>query len=294
MSDELEERIIEIIREHAVPREVIPGGVQRLQPGQLKRRAGEIKAVLFDVYGTLFTGASGEMSGPGYEHRQARRIDGFLDGYGLAKRGAEVRQAFYNEVGDRHKRLKQEGIDFPEVVYEEIWAKVLGWEDRAKLKTFAAGYEMIVNPVYPMPRLGEVLAALKEKKLVMGIISNAQFFTPLLFPAFLGRSLEELGFDPDLLFYSYKYGHAKPSDFMFRQAAGVLQSKGIEPEAAVYVGNDMRNDILPARGVGFRTILFAGDGGSPRGREAGNRCRDVVPDRIIIDLKQILAFLQQF
>lgn len=290
MSNEFEKRIIEIIRENTVPQEVIPTGVQPSEPGQLKQLIGEIKAVLFDVYGTLFISASGDISSPEYEHREALRVNRLLDRYGLAKRAAEVQKDFHNEVVNQHKRLKQQGIDFPEVLYEEIWAKVLELEDMAELKTFAAEYEMIVNLVYPMPHLREVLATLEEKKLVMGIISNAQFFTPLLFPAFLDQSLEGLGFEPDLLFYSYEYGHAKPSDFMFWQAGKVLMSKGIEAEAVVYVGNDMLNDILLARRVGFRTILFAGDSRSLRMRETDNRCKDVIPDRIITDLKQILAF----
>jgi putative hydrolase of the HAD superfamily len=289
MRAELEKRIIGIIRENTAPLKVRPAGVTPSPPGRLKQLLEGIKAVIFDVYGTLFISASGDIGSPEYKHEQTLRIDGLLDRYGVEKRAGDVRQDFFNEVVRRHEQLKQQGVEFPEVCYEEIWANVLGLEDMARLKTFAAEYEVIVNPVFPMPHLGEVLEALKEKQPVTGIISNAQFFTPLLFPAFLDRSLEELGFSPDLLFYSYRHGHAKPSDYLFRKAGEVLSGKGIRPEAAVYLGNDMLKDILPAVHVGFKTVLFAGDRRSLRMRETDKRCRGVSPDGIIVDLKQILV-----
>ncbi len=282
MVEALEEKITGIFRESIEVREVIPTHV--VPSGRL---TGEIKAVLFDIYGTLFISASGDISAPGEGNRQDVHINGLLRRFGIGKNAAEVERDFFDEVKREHRRLKGEGIDFPEVRYEEIWSAVLGVEDMEVLKTFAVYYETMINPVYPMPGLSHVLSVLKERGVVMGIISNAQFFTPMLFPAFLEKGLEELGFDRRLVFYSYTYRRSKPSDYMYLKAREELESKGIEPDQVVYIGNDMLKDIMPARGVGFKTVLFAGDRRSLRMREDDDRCKGIVPDQIITDLSQI-------
>lgn len=284
MVDPLEEKITGIFRENSEPRDVIPTGIQ--PSGQL---TGKIRAVLFDIYGTLFISGSGDIGAPGERHHDVR-IDDLLRRFGIKKNAAEVERDFFDEVKKEHRRLKAEGIDFPEVRYEEIWSAVPGVENSADtevLKTFAVYYETIINPVYPMPGLGHMLSALKEKGVVMGIISNAQFFTPILFPAFLEKSPGELGFDGELMFYSYIYRRAKPSDYMYLKAGEALKARGIEPNEVVYIGNDMLKDIYPARGVGFKTVLFAGDRRSLRMRENDNRCKGISPDQIITNLSQI-------
>jgi len=97
-----------------------------------------------------------------------------------------------------------------------------------------------------------------------------------------------LGFAPDLQVYSYQHGRAKPSRELYRLAADALQRRGIAAERAVYVGNDMRNDIAPAARLGFRTALFAGDARSLRRREGDPLCAGVVPDLVVTDLIDLL------
>jgi putative hydrolase of the HAD superfamily len=111
------------------------------------------------------------------------------------------------------------------------------------VRKFAIEYEMIANPVYPMPNLKELIAACTEKKVLMGIISNAQFYTSYLFNWFLNSELKDLGFSPDLCFFSYKLGRAKPSLFMFKAAAVKLKEIGVSTDSTLYAGNDMLNDI---------------------------------------------------
>ena len=57
------------------------------------------------------------------------------------------------------------------------------------------------------------------------------------------------------------------------------------------MGNDMLNDILPARSVGFRTALFAGDKRSLRLRRDDPRCNNLKPDMILTDLIQLVGLL---
>ena len=175
---------------------------------------------------------------------------------------------------------------------DRIWAHVLEIEELDAVRAFAVEFEMMVNPVYPMPNLKRMLSGLKKLKVLMGIISNAQFFTPYLFNWFLNSSPEDLGFKSDLIFYSYKSGHAKPSPFMFDAAAKNLRNMDILAHSVLYIGNDMLNDIYPAKTVGFKTVLFAGDARSLRLRENHLKCRSLYADIVITDLAQILDLVK--
>ena len=159
------------------------------------------------------------------------------------------------------------------------------------VRMFADEFESLVNPVYPMPHLSKLLLACKAGNILMGIISNAQFYTPFLFERFLGSKLEELGFCSDLIFYSYRFGYAKPSLFLFKLAADQLKSMGFSLNSALYLGNDMLNDIYPAKKTGFQTALFAGDRRSLRLRKDDPRCKNLTPDLVITDLIQLLDYI---
>jgi len=101
-----------------------------------------------------------------------------------------------------------------------------------------------------------------------------------------------LGFDPGLVFYSYQFEVAKPSPVLFRKAAETLKAKGIQPSDVLYLGNDMLNDIYPAKAIGFQTALFAGDKRSLRLRAGDSRCKKLTPDLVITDLIQLIQHLQ--
>jgi putative hydrolase of the HAD superfamily len=216
----------------------------------------------------------------------------------MAEQAAE---ALVEAITERHKRLKVRGVKYPEVdirniileVLRFLNARELGGKEptRAFCEALAVEYECRSNPTWPMPGLAETLRRLKEREVSLGIVSNAQFYTPLLFPALLDESLEALGFDPDLCVLSYRLLEAKPSLHLFRQALEVLTRRGIRPEEVLYVGNDRVNDIWPAAQTGMRTALFAGDGRSFRPREGDTRIRNVREDLLLTDLRQLLDVL---
>ncbi|MCG8586371.1 MAG: HAD family hydrolase, partial [Pirellulales bacterium] len=164
--------------------------------------------------------------------------------------------------------------------------------ESADFARLAIEFEVRTNPVWPMPGLAECFGELRSRGTVMGIISNAQFFTPLLFPAVLEQSLDDLGFAANLRYYSYMHGLAKPGSELYTMAAEGLDALDIEPGEVLYVGNDMRNDIWPAQTVGFRTALFAGDRRSLRMREQDERRAEYgQADAIVTSLEQIPALI---
>jgi len=250
-----------------------------------------IRCVLFDIYGTLFISGSGDISSAKQNSPQMEAIELLLAKYEIDKTPRALLDALQRAIKARHAALRDTGIDFPEIKIDRIWQQVLQADDKDRIRQFAAEFELISNPVYPMPNLSELLSACRQQGLLMGIISNAQFYTPWLFQWFLGSDPEGLGFSPDLIFYSYIFERAKPSPALFKKAAGKLTEKGIQPASVLYIGNDMLNDIYPAQNTGFKTALFAGDQRSLRLRTADPRCQNLTPDLVLTDLGQLIGLI---
>ncbi|HOO89740.1 MAG TPA: HAD family hydrolase [Syntrophales bacterium] len=277
-----------LIQGYSKPIDTIPVS---LSPGGRLEHA--VKAILFDVYGTLFISEAGDI---GVAKRWAEnniiRIAGLLDKYAIPILPTVVLEEFFAEVEKSKERKAEQGLLYPEVRIEEIWRRVLGIEDMNIVKRFAVEYELVVNPVYPMPHLKEMLLGFREKHIPMGVISNAQFYTPCLFTALLGSDLAGLGFVEELLLFSYVLGYGKPSLTLFEEAADRIERMGIERKEVLYVGNDMLKDIFPAATIGFQTALFAGDGRSLNLREDDGRCNDLSPDIVVTDLIQVLEYIE--
>ena len=248
----------------------------------------DIRCVLFDIYGTLFISGSGDISLAKQDSPQMAEIKLLLTKYKINKSPRALLTEFRGAIKARHIELRNKGIDFPEVKIDRIWQQVLQANDQNIARQFAVEFELISNPVYPMPNLAHLLSACRQQGLLMGIISNAQFYTPYLFKWFLDSDPEGLGFNPDLIFYSYNFEMAKPSTALFETAVAKLKVKEIPPSSVLYLGNDMLNDIYPAKIAGFQTALFAGDKRSLRLRTDDPRCQDLTPDLVVTDLGQLL------
>lgn len=294
MTTEADTKLIARCRALTAPLAPLPTAVSaRLEP------LIGIRAVLFDVYGTLVISgcgdigltATGDLPDAFAAAWQAAGLDpGSLpDGFDGA---AALKQAIQAD----HAASRAAGVEHPEVDIVAIWRRLLAdigiGADAARLRRLALEYELRTNPVWPMPGLDATLAALAARGLVLGLVSNAQFYTPLMLQAFLGQPLDALGFDPHCCVLSYRQGVAKPSTAVYRPALDALAHRhGIPPEAVLYIGNDMRNDVQPAQALGCRTALFAGDARSLRLREDDPELCRMVPDRVLTELTQLTAQL---
>lgn len=271
-------------------------------PPRLPRLPG-IRAVLFDVYGTLLISAAGDIhAGPAPDNLRADRTHLRRAGWQVGANHPlrPLHEEFSRVVRQEHARLWACGVVYPEVEVRDIWRHVLaglkrrgearGPLSRRALETLAVAHELHVNTAWHMPHAKATLARLHRQGLRLGIISNAQFYTPLVLEALFHAPLPALGFEPDLLGWSYKCREAKPSLRLFQKALAILRARhGIPPGAVAYVGNDLLNDLWPARQLGLRTVLFAGDRRSLRLRENDPRVRGLVPDAILTSLRQLPA-----
>jgi putative hydrolase of the HAD superfamily len=271
----------------------------------------EIRAVIFDVYGTLFVSASGDIgtsrgSASSSPFGEALALTGFIPPKhprNIPEIGDAARDLYFAAIRKHHERLRREGIDFPEVDIREVWKETIEGLTRSKIigpaestsdriEALAVEAECRLNPVWPMPGLVRILEYANSRGYLLGIVSNAQFYTPLLFPALTEKDLTALGFAEDLRVWSYRLNTAKPSLRIFGALLGTLRSAyGIEPQETVYIGNDMLNDMYTAHTAGMRTVLFAGDARSLKMRTDDPRCSDVRPDRTVTGLEQLTVLL---
>lgn len=215
-----------------------------------------LRAVLFDIYGTLLSSAAGEL------HPDPVLRD-------LIARA---------HAASPHP--------FPEIDIREIHAALHPGFAPEEIEALAIAHERNANPVSPMPGAAETLRQLAEKGIPLGLISNAQFYTVPLLEEALGTSLTELGIDPDLCCFSYLERRAKPDPRLFEILRDKLARRGIPAAGVIHVGNDVRNDIDPARATGFRTALFAGDPTSLRLRDRS--LAQSGADHLISDLSQLV------
>jgi len=282
----------------AVPKEPIDTGFEaRLS------HTKQIQAVYVDVYGTILISGTEPMMRKN-EDRNRMLLGQTYQSFGIDDSDEILNSSIRtlkSLIEESHREQKAEGTDHPEVDIIEIWedliAEVFGRYDpgeltKEQIPVLLTDFVSRYDEPWLMPGLEEMLTGLSERGIGTGIISNSQFYTPLTLEALSGKTMVELGFEERDCFWSYEEQIAKPSVFFYEKAARHLKDKyGLSAGEVLFVGNDMLNDVYPAREAGFITALFAGDKRSLRLREDDDRCAGLKPDMVITELVQILRLL---
>ncbi len=270
-----------------------------------------IKAVIFDIYGTLLISGSGDIEessvtpenvNTALEYGGMKLIDHDSNRQQILQ---NMLNSFKQEVFRHHDAARNTDNPYPEIDILKIWGKIISDQHENNvlqtngngcLECFTFIFEVLSNPIYPMPGMFELVQELKKTGIPLGIISNAQFYTPVIMNFFLHHLLTDLEtippFDPDLTVFSYKLMRAKPDMQLFNKVKTAIREKyKLQPSQVLFVGNDMYRDIYPAAQAGFKTALFAGDERSLRLRTDKIEVNKLYPDFIITDLLQILNIL---
>lgn len=282
----------------ARPLEPLPTGY----PPRRDRIAG-VRAVIFDIYGTLVISGSGDV-GSSDTNLRSEAIGPALRAVGLEvaelpeQEPVALVRRLHDIIAEHHERSRERGIAYPEVDIVAVWQQWLFAEGQGStaarvglVQRLAAEFEARANPSWPMPGGAESLRRIAAAGLPMGIVSNAQFFTLQMLDAALGGEPHQLGFDMDLSIFSFRYGHAKPASKLFDVLVAALAWRGIAPAEAIYVGNDMLNDVAAASRAGLRTALFAGDRRSLRLRDGDPRIAGCAPDVVLSELSELSRVL---
>ncbi|WP_442511217.1 HAD family hydrolase [Novipirellula sp. SH528] len=248
----------------------------------------DVGAVIFDIYGTLVISGSGDVgssvaSDPATEFIESKQGD-------LSRRITRLHEV----IQASNTQRQDAGCIKPEINIVDAWRKTLRdcgeadvLQSTSAVVRMAAQHEAISNPTWPMPGAAELLAWLNQQPLRLGIVSNAQVFTPSLVEDLVGGSLADAGFDLNLCVFSNRFLHAKPDPLLFDVLVAGLRRASIQPQQALYVGNDMLNDVYAAKQARLKTAWFAGDKRSCRSRESNPRCSQLKPDLILTDLLQL-------
>ncbi len=293
----------------AVPMEAVPAVEKPSLEG-----SRDLRAVVFDIYGTLIMSASGDIKESEFSSENLKRSlddsDIILKEEYRRKENEILLELMSEYVRTVHFSLgksKSSGIMFPEIVTEEIWEAIMNSHKNRPRFSFGDGFsdfkrlafvfEFLSNRVYPMKALKETLEYLHMRGIPMGIISNAQFYTPIIMNYFISGNVTDSDridlFDPDLIIFSYKMKRSKPDPLLFETVSKTLKNKySIMPENTIFVGNDMYKDIYPACKAGFSTALFAGDIRSCKLRKEKEETRDLKPDYILTEVAQIIKILE--
>jgi putative hydrolase of the HAD superfamily len=250
----------------------------------------DIRAMVFDVYGTLFNYWKPEFASE--DTKQKSLLAAFektISFFGMERYLAEMNpqeapektlsDLYHGLIALRHKLSLDKKIEFPEVKIEEVWNMIVlmlkrrGYVPDAAIAKDASDFARCVAFYYNFrsfrrglyPGVAAALKTLSDNNILLGIVSNAQFYTAMDLTLFLRDQtkgdIDDLSklFDPDLLFFSYEYGVSKPNPLLFRKLFDALYEFQILPSQVLFVGNDLVSDIKPAGEAGMKTGFFVGD-----------------------------------
>jgi putative hydrolase of the HAD superfamily len=262
----------------------------------------DIQVIVYDFYGTLFLSGVGDIGVDDGKYDSEALLDALRSAEieilnnDAGSKGFEI----YNEIVENIiENIRHEGNDYPEPDIREVWYSVLKrLKEQSLIKNepsaeaserISVEFEARMNPVWPVPGAIQTLLSFKEEGYTQGIISNSQFYTPIVLEALSGYTLDKIGLEKGLLHWSFEEKMKKPSLTFYQKFLQKLSrfDDSISAGNVLYVGNDMLKDIYPARELGMKTALFAGDQRSLKWRKNDERCKNIMPDLVITNFDQL-------
>lgn len=273
-----------------------------------------IRAVTWNLYGTLLAISHGELL---FQHPTAFVMDLALDktvqefkmwGSMSRKPGqpAEYMKHIYTTVLDEQRLQPAAGEKHPEIAADRIWEAILKKLLQKDYK-FDAGFFGSLNEFSRKvayffhaslqgtacyPGCAQALRHVADAGLAQGLLADGQCFSTVQLQRGLaaqegaGPALDEV-IPPPLRVLSCEVRARKPSERLFRQALQALGERGIKPDQVLHVGSRISQDIVPARRLGLKTALFAGDRVSLQATPEQLKEPTSRPDVLLTELPQI-------
>jgi FMN phosphatase YigB (HAD superfamily) len=271
-----------------------------------------IKAILWEVYGTLLSITGGELL---FEHPQKLVTDVALDKtISEFKMWASMSRkpgqpAEYMKVIFDKVRLDLQALGgrerYPEMLSDRIWEEIIK-KLMQKEYTFNAAffgslnefsrkvayfYHASLQGVAAQPNALQAMRFAADCRLSQGLLGDGQCFTA----AQLSRALRI--HDPSATFdewvpASHRFLSAdvkakKPSETLFRHALAGLATKGIQPGEILHIGTRLTRDIAPAKKHGMKAGLYVGDKASLDAKAELLKDPAHRPDVLLTDLAQV-------
>jgi hypothetical protein len=272
-----------------------------------------IRAVSWNVYGTLLAIPFGELV---FEHPQPfvmtmaleKTIAEFKMWASMSRKpGApsEYMLHLYKTQLDEQRLAPSPGEKHPEIASDRLWEGLIKKLFQKDYK-FDAGFYGSLNEFSRKvayffhaslqgtscyPGATAALRAVADAGLLQSLCADGQSFTAVQLQRGLdagdgGLRLETV-IPPELQVFSYEAKGKKPSERLFRHSLERLEKQGIGPAEVLHVGSRIDKDIAPAKKLGLKTALFAGDRNSLAATAEQLKDPATRPDVLITELAQI-------
>jgi FMN phosphatase YigB (HAD superfamily) len=276
-----------------------------------------VKAVFWTVYGTLVAIPGGELQ---FEHPQDFVTDAALDKlikefkmWNSMSRKPGAPAAYMKELYRKAltviRMAGAGGEKYPEVQVERVWDDIVKKQfqkdytfDAATygsmneyVKKIAYFYHASIQGAGPYPGAADAMKLVADRGVQNGLLADGQCFTPGQLQRCLRQQDPALELDavipPALRIVSSDKRARKPSETLFRAAIQTAMAKGITPGEILHVGSSLTRDIGPAKRLGFRTALFAGDRNSLSATPEQLKDPATRPDVMLTELPQVLEVI---
>jgi FMN phosphatase YigB (HAD superfamily) len=273
----------------------------------------DIRVVTWSVYGTLLNISGGDLL---FEHPQKFVMDLALEktvqefkmwGSMTRKPGqpSEYMGQLYSRALGEQRMVPSPGEKCPEIRAERMWENILKKLLQKDYK-FDAGFFGSLNEYSRKIAFffhaslqgtacydgaAAALAALGERGIRQGLIANGQCFTAVQLQRGLAaqdaRSRLDSLVEPGLRALSCEHGARKPSERLYKYLLEALAAQDVAPHQVLHVGAHVAHDVVPARRLGLRTALFAGDKGSLQATPEQLKEPASRPDVLLTELGQV-------
>jgi FMN phosphatase YigB (HAD superfamily) len=277
----------------------------------------DIRAVMWNVYGTLLAIPGGELwfTHPTQfvmEVALDKTVQEFKMWSSMSRKPgqpADYLGQIYGKVLDEQRTVPGGGERYPEVLSERVWEaiikKLLQKDYRFDAGFFGAINELSQKVAYFFHAslqgtacyegAAAALRVVKDAGLAQGLLGDGQCFTRVQLQRGVARQddsakLDDL-LDADLCVLSCDVRGKKPSERLFKHALAALGQHDIATSQVLHVGSRMQQDIIPARRMGMRTALFAGDRAAVQATPEQLKDPNIRPDVMLTELWQIAEVL---
>ena len=278
-----------------------------------------VRAVLWTVYGTLLAIPTGELQ---FEAALDFVTDAAFDKTILEfkmwnsmsrKPGAPsaYMKELFKKALDNLRLAGSGGERHPEILAERIWDEIVKKLMTKEYKVDAAQYgsqaEFVKKVAYFFhasiqgtgcyPGAADTLRTIADRGLKQGLLADGQCFTQVQLMRGLRTQDSTLDYNAvlpgPLRILSHDLKAKKPSETLFGAAVAALAARGVSPSETLHVGSSLTRDIAPAKKLGMKTALFAGDKASLAASAEGLKDEATRPNVLITELPQLLEVISQ-
>lgn len=202
------------------------------------------RAVLFDLYNTLI-----EIRTDEHEPELWAALSRYLRYHGIVEDPQTLHDAYF---GALRVMQRERGETYPEIDVVALFTELLSDRGVASPEPTAAELARLLRALGRrrfrlFPDVRPALDALR-RRFRLGVVSDAQRI-------FLEPEMTELELDGyfDVRIVTSDHGYRKPDPRLFGLA---LDALGVEPDEAVFVGDNAFRDVCGAREAGLQAVLL--------------------------------------